>query len=81
MGQSPLHVSISCKQPQCSDILLSHADLDLTVRDKAGNTPFAKAMEVKDNEAGLAIIKREPKAAEQVRLVHLRWGMSSPIPI
>ena len=66
MGQSALHVSIACKQPQCSDILLLHSDLDLTIRDKAGNTPFAKAMAVKDNEAGLAILNREPKAAEQV---------------
>ena len=65
-GQSALHLSISCKQPQCSDLLLTHQDLDLTIKDKAGNTPFAKAMTVKDNEAGRAILKREPKAAEQV---------------
>ena len=36
------------------------------MRDKAGNTPFAKAMAVRDDEAGRAILKREPKAAEQV---------------
>lgn len=66
MGQTALHVSITCKQPQCSDILLTHPDLDLTIRDKSGRTPFAKAMAVKDNEAGLAILKREPRAAEQV---------------
>lgn len=65
-GQSALHLSISCKQPQCSDLLLAQTDLDLTIKDKAGNTPFAKAMAVKDNEAGRAILKREPKAAEQV---------------
>ncbi len=66
MGRSCLHVSISRKERQCSDILLSHPDLDLTIKDKSGNSPFAKAMAVKDNEAGLAILKREPKAAEQV---------------
>lgn len=66
LGQSALHVSISCKEPQCSDILLSHSDLDLTIKDKAGNTPFAKAMAVRDDETGRAILKREPKAAEQV---------------
>ena len=59
-------MSISCKQPRCSDILLQHPDIDLTIRDKSGNTPFAMAMSVKDNEAGQAILKREPKAAEQV---------------
>lgn len=68
MGQSALHVSISCKQTQCSDVLLSHADLDLTIKDKAGHTPFAKAMAARDDEAGRAILKREPKAAEQVRI-------------
>jgi hypothetical protein len=67
MGQSSLHVSISCKQTQCSDILLSNPDLDLTIKDKAGHTPFAKALAAKDDEAGKAILKREPKAAEQVQ--------------
>ena len=67
MGQTALHVSITCKQPQCSDILLRHSDLDLTIRDKSGDTPFAKALSVKDNEAGLAILNREPNAAEQVK--------------
>lgn len=66
MGQSALHVSISCQQSLCSVVLLSHADLDLTIKDKSGHTPFAKAMAVKDDEAGRAILKREPKAAEQV---------------
>ena len=36
------------------------------MRDKSGSTPFAKALIVKDNAAGLAILNREPKAAEQV---------------
>lgn len=66
MGQSALHISISHKQPQCSNLLLSHVDLDLAIKDRAGNTPFAKAMAVRDNEAGRAILRREPKAAEQV---------------
>ena len=59
-------MSITCKQPQCSDILLHHPVLDLTLRDKSGNTPFAKALSVRDNEAGMAILNRESKAAEQV---------------
>lgn len=75
VGQSALHLSISCKQPQCSDLLLFHADLDLTIKDKAGNTPFAKAMAVKDDEAGRAILKREPKAAEQVSQYVCVWSM------
>ena len=43
-----------------------HPDLDLTIIDKSGSTPFAMAMSVKDTETGQAILKREPKAAEQV---------------
>lgn len=70
-GRTALHVSISCKQPRCSDILLLHPNLDLTVRDKSGNTPFAMAMSVKDTEAGQAILNREPKAAEQVSMTSI----------
>ena len=54
------------KKPQCSDILLTYPDLDLTVKDMRGNTPFATALAAKDHQAGKAILKREPKAAEQV---------------
>lgn len=67
MGQSALHISITCKQTQCSAVLLLHEDLDLTIKDKVGHTPFAKAMAAKDDEVGRAILRREPKAAEQVR--------------
>ena len=66
-GCSALHVSISCKQPQCSGILLSHPNIDLTQQDKSGNTPFAAALTARDHQAGLAILKRESKAAEQVK--------------
>ena len=66
-GCSALHVSISCKQPQCSGILLSHPNIDLTQQDKSGNTPFAAALAARDHQAGLAILKRELKAAEQVK--------------
>ncbi len=65
-GRCAIHVSISCKQPRCSDILLTQANLDLTVRDKNNQTPFAVAMATKDNQIGLSILNREPSAAEQV---------------
>lgn len=77
-GRSALHVSISMKQPRCSDILLGHPDIDLTVRDKHNQTPFATALAVKDNETGLAILKREPKAAEQVLTLVLLHFASIP---
>lgn len=68
-GQSALHVSISCKQPRCTEILLLHPNIDLTVKDKNGKTPFAAALAAKDHEAGGAILTREPKAAEQVGFI------------
>jgi len=47
------------------------------VRDKSGSTPFAKALIVKDNAAGLAILNREPKAAEQVCWTWRVWERGS----
>ena len=47
-------------------LLLAHPGLDLTLRDKAGLTPFAAAMTTKNNKAAQAILNREPNAAEQV---------------
>ena len=46
---------------------MAHPTLDLAVRDRQGNTPFAAALAVKDSETGQAIVQRDPKAAEQVR--------------
>lgn len=47
-------------------LLLAHPGLDLTIRDRAGLTPFAAAMTTKNNKAAQAILNREPNAAEQV---------------
>jgi len=46
---------------------MAHPVLDLAVKDRQGNTPFAAALAVKDSETGQAIVQRDPKAAEQVR--------------
>ena len=48
---------------------MAHPTLDLAVRDRQGNTPFAAALAVKDSETGQAIVQRDPKAAEQVTRV------------
>ena len=45
---------------------MAHPTLDLAVKDRQGNTPFAAALAVKDSETGQAIVQRDPKAAEQV---------------
>lgn len=47
--------------------LLIHApNLDLTIRNKQNQTPFACSIVSKNNEAANLILKREPKAADQV---------------
>ena len=59
-------MSIKTKNSLCSHLLLSHPSLDLSIRNKAGSTVFASALEARDNEIGKAILQREPGAAEQV---------------
>ena len=46
--------------------MLNQPRIDVTIKDSKGQTPFAVALATKDNETGKAILKREPKAAEQV---------------
>lgn len=65
-GKTPVHIAIENQFPVIISLLLSHPGLDLTVRDKKGHTPFAAAMNMKDNKAAQAILSREPTAAEQV---------------
>lgn len=50
---------------------MAHPTLDLAVKDRQGNTPFAAALAVKDSETGQAIVQRDPKAAEQVCNVYV----------
>ncbi|XP_059177093.1 rabankyrin-5-like isoform X2 [Physella acuta] len=65
-GKTPVHVAIDNQFPVVISLLLSHPGLDLNLRDKKNNTPFAAAMLKKDNKAAQAILNREPTAAEQV---------------
>ena len=47
---------------------MAHPALDLAVKDKKGNTPFAAALAAKDSDTGQSIVQRDPKSAEQVRI-------------
>lgn len=49
--------------------MLQQPRIDLSLKDKSGQTPFAAALAAKDNETGRAILKKEPKAAEQVSIL------------
>ncbi|XP_048092836.1 LOW QUALITY PROTEIN: rabankyrin-5 [Alosa alosa] len=65
-GRAPIHVAISNQHAVIIQLLISHPDIRLNLRDRQGMTPFACAMTHKNNKAAEAILKREPGAAEQV---------------
>uniref|UniRef100_A0A673GLR6 Ankyrin repeat and FYVE domain containing 1 n=1 Tax=Sinocyclocheilus rhinocerous TaxID=307959 RepID=A0A673GLR6_9TELE len=65
-GRAPIHVAISNQQSIIIQLLISHPEIRLNIRDRQGMTPFACAMTHKNNKAAEAILKREPGAAEQV---------------
>uniref|UniRef100_H3AEJ0 Ankyrin repeat and FYVE domain containing 1 n=1 Tax=Latimeria chalumnae TaxID=7897 RepID=H3AEJ0_LATCH len=64
-GRTPIHVAISNQHSVIIQLLISHPDIKLNVRDRQGMTPFACAMTYKNNKAAETILKREPGAAEQ----------------
>lgn len=66
-GRTPIHVAISNQHSIIIQLLISHPDIRLNVRDRQGLTPFACAMTYKNNKAAESILKREPGAAEQAR--------------
>lgn len=68
-GRAPVHAAISSQHNVIIQLLISHPDIRLNIRDRQGMTPFACAMTHKNNKAAEAILKREPGAAEQVALM------------
>lgn len=65
-NKTPLHVAISNQHEEIISILLKHPTIDLKVRDKLGNTPFASALTVRNHKAAEKILDRMPNAAEQM---------------
>lgn len=55
-------------------MLLQAENVDLSIRNKHNQTPFACSMLVKNNEAANFILKREPRAAEQVLTFKKRFS-------
>ncbi|CAB3379555.1 Hypothetical predicted protein [Cloeon dipterum] len=64
-GRTPLHLAVSNQNSKITSLLLCHPELDLSVRDKSGLTPFAAALTCRNNKAAQAILDRLPSAAEQ----------------
>lgn len=65
-NKSPLHVAIQNQHEEIIALLLKHPSIDLKVRDKSGNTPFASALNVRNHKAAEKILDRMPNAAEQM---------------
>ncbi|XP_037922390.1 rabankyrin-5 [Hermetia illucens] len=65
-NKTPLHVAIDNQHSEIIGILLCHPNIDLETRDKAGNTPFAAALTVRNHKAAQNILDRLPNAAEQM---------------
>ncbi|CAF3694746.1 unnamed protein product [Rotaria socialis] len=65
-ANTPLHVAIINQHTAIINLLLNAPSLDLTIRNKQNQTPFACSMVAKNNEAANLILKREPRAAEQL---------------
>lgn len=64
-GNTPLHLAIQNQHISIIEILVKHPLVDLTCKNNTNKTPFAVALEYKNNKAAQIILKREAKAAEQ----------------
>lgn len=51
------------------ETLVKHPETDLKIRNNSSQTPFAIALLKKNNKAASAILSRDPKAAEQVKII------------
>lgn len=65
-NKTPLHTAIENNQDDIIALLLSVPEIDLSLRDKSGLTPFATALTFRNNKAAQAILDKMPSAAEQV---------------
>ncbi|UJR21238.1 hypothetical protein I4U23_024333 [Adineta vaga] len=65
-GNTPLHVAIINQHLNIINLLIRAPNLDLSIRNKQNQTAFACSIVSKNNEAANLILKREPKAAEQI---------------
>ncbi|XP_050504422.1 rabankyrin-5 [Diabrotica virgifera virgifera] len=64
-NKTPLHIAIESQQEEIISLLLSVPEIDLSLRDKAGLSPFATALTFRNNKAAQAILDKFPSAAEQ----------------
>ncbi|CAG9820651.1 unnamed protein product [Phaedon cochleariae] len=65
-NKTPLHIAIENQHDEIITLLLSVPEIDLSLRDKFGLSPFAAALTFRNNKAAQAILDKLPSAAEQV---------------
>ncbi|XP_023035868.1 rabankyrin-5 [Drosophila willistoni] len=65
-NKTPVHIAIENQHEEIITILLCHPGIDLKLRDKTGNTPFATALTIRNHKAAQRILDRLPNAAEQM---------------
>lgn len=64
-NKTPLHVAIQNQHEPIITMLLRYPNIDLKIRDRQGNTPFATALTVRNHKAAEKILERMPTAADQ----------------
>jgi hypothetical protein len=62
-----LHVAILNQHSNITEILLTQPNVDLKIKNNAGQSAFAAALICKNNNVTRLILKKEPNAAEQVK--------------
>lgn len=75
-NKTPLHIAIENQHPTIITLLLFHPNIDLSLRDKAGLSPFATALTFRNNKAAQAILDKLPSAAEQVTFFYYVYQIS-----
>lgn len=65
-NQTPLHVAIKHAHDDIIRLLLDNSTIDLKVRDKSGNTPFALTLQMRNHKVAIRILEKMPNAAEQM---------------
>ncbi|CAH1132015.1 unnamed protein product [Ceutorhynchus assimilis] len=63
--RTPLHTAIENQQDEIISLLLTVPEIDLSVLDKSGLSPFAAALTSRNNKAAQSILDKLPSAAEQ----------------
>ncbi|XP_050312552.1 rabankyrin-5 [Anthonomus grandis grandis] len=63
--RTPLHCAIENRQEEIIDLLLNVPEIDLSLLDKNGLSPFACALTHRNHKAARAILDKQPTASEQ----------------